>query len=224
MDRDPQKCESPASTGLDHNHNNYHVQSATAEPLLQRLDGVQKAGSGWRARCPACGGKSRKLSMALRDDKVLINCFGCGDAEAVLAAVGLRWADLMPPRHWPQSPEERRQSRRAIRECGWAAALETVAHEGVVIHLAASQLARWEPLNVEDDERLALACMRVSRAALVLTERETWRPAYCYAPARLASIKRMAVTELRRQLATAEEELTAAETALAEFNRVRGAA
>lgn len=42
----------------------FHVDHATAEPLLQRLEGVQKSGSGWRAKCPACGGTSRKVTIA----------------------------------------------------------------------------------------------------------------------------------------------------------------
>ena len=42
----------------------FHVQNATAEPLLQRLEGLQKSGGGWRAKCPACGGASRKVTIA----------------------------------------------------------------------------------------------------------------------------------------------------------------
>jgi len=96
--------------------NNFHVNSASADVLLQRLDGVMKSGNGWRARCPACGGTSRKLSIAESDNRVLVHCFGCNNAEAVLAAVGLRWTDLQPPRYWPLSAEEQRHARRAIRD------------------------------------------------------------------------------------------------------------
>lgn len=52
-----------------------HVDSANPEVLLQRLDGVQKTSNGWRARCPACGGSSRKLSVAVSDNRVLAHCF-----------------------------------------------------------------------------------------------------------------------------------------------------
>lgn len=148
----------------------FHVDYATAEPLLQRLEGVQKSGNGWRARCPSCGGRSRKLSIAETGERVLIYCFGCGDAEAVLAAVGLTWADLHPPRSWPMSPEERRQARRAIREASWAAALSVLAVEATIVRLASAQLARWQPLSEEDDARLALACERIDKAAAVLVE------------------------------------------------------
>lgn len=148
----------------------FHVDSATAEPLLQRLDGVQKSASGWRARCPACGGKSRKVSIAERDGRVLLHCFAGCRAEDVLAAVGLSWADIMPPRTWPESPEERRQARRALRESAWAAALATLATEATIVRMASAQVARWQPLSEEDDARLALACERIDKAAAVLVE------------------------------------------------------
>lgn len=76
----------------------FHVQNASAEPLLQRLEGIQKQGNGWRARCPACGGMSRKLSVAEAGDRVLVHCFA-GCAAAFRGLRGCRctsryWADL----------------------------------------------------------------------------------------------------------------------------------
>jgi len=152
------------------------VLSASAEPLLQRLDAVQRSGRGWRARCPACGGRSQKLTVAERDGKVLLHCFaGCATVD-VLAAVGLTFADIMPPRTWPDSPEERRQARKAIREAGWSSALSVLATEATVVQIAGAQLARWQFLSQEDDERLALAVQRISGAAGVLIEAAQWRP------------------------------------------------
>ncbi len=153
-----------------------HCTTASAEPLLQRLDGVQRSGNGWRARCPACEGRSRKLSVAESGDRVLVHCFGGCESSAVLQAVGLSWAAIMPPRTWPVSPEERRKARRAIRECGWSAALQTLALESRVVLIAARQLARWEPLNEEDDQRLGQAVERIAGAATTLTEASQWRP------------------------------------------------
>ncbi|MGY0611709.1 hypothetical protein [Luteimonas sp. A501] len=151
-------------------HNNFYVQSATAEPLLQRLEGVQKSGNGWRAMCPACGGRSRKLSVAERESAVLLYCFGGCKAIEVLESVGLAWPDIMPPRHWPESPEERRQARRAIREAGWASALAVIATEATVALIAARQVATWKILSEDDDARLALAVQRIDHAAAVLVE------------------------------------------------------
>jgi hypothetical protein len=156
----------------------FHVASAGAEPLLQRLDGVQKAGNGWRARCPACGGKSRKLSIAESDNRVLVNCFSCTDADAVLAAVGLCWADLQPPRHWPLSAEEQRLARRAIREAGWAGALSVLALEAKVVQIAAVEVTKVAEvgLSVEDFGRLKLAVQRIDGAANVFVEAARWKP------------------------------------------------
>ena len=120
----------------------FHVQAATAEPLLLRLDGVQKSGQGWRARCPACGGSSRKVSITEANNSVLIYCFGGCAAIDVLQAVDLNWGDVLPPRSWPESPEERRQLRRAAREETLIAALPELAYAAAVMHIAAKQLHR----------------------------------------------------------------------------------
>jgi len=154
-----------------------HTQQATPEPLLQRLQSVQKSRDGWRARCPACGGQSRKLSIAQVDGRVLMHCFGGCHASEVLTSAGLTWADLMPPRYWPQSPEERRAARHAIREVGWTAALSTLAFEATVVLMAARQLANWQRLSYADDTRLSTAVERIDGAASVLTEPRFWRPA-----------------------------------------------
>ena len=148
----------------------YHVAAASAEPLLQRLEGVQKSGNGWRARCPSCGGRSRKLSIAEREGRVLVHDFGGCEAADVLAAVGLAWADIMPPRHWPDSPEERRQQRRAIREAGWSAALEVLALEAAVVQIAAGRVLRDEPLDWNDWCRLLRAEERIAGARNALVE------------------------------------------------------
>lgn len=200
------------------------TNAASATALLQRLEGVQAQGNGWRARCPACGGTSRKLSIAERDGRVLVNCFDCSDAEAVLAAVGLTWADIMPPRNWPASPEERRVSQRAIRDAGMASAVEVLTVEGTVLRIAARQLQGWQVLSQEDDERLALACHRIEEAAKVLTQKESHRPDGFYPPARLVSVKRDAVAELKRQITEAERQLEAAQASLDAFNRTKAVA
>jgi len=170
-------CAPAAANGRGAGHfEGLHANSANPGVLLQRLDGVQRTGNGWRARCPACGGNSRKLSIAATEDRVLVHCFGCGDANAVLAAVGLSWAQLQPPRNWPLSQEERRRHAAALRECAWNAALRTLAFEAQIVLLASREVAGWHVLSQEDDERLALAVKRIESAARVLTEPTVWRP------------------------------------------------
>lgn len=138
------------------------IERATGKPR-------RKSGNSWRVCCPSCGGGGYKVSITEGDDRrALVTCFSCHDTPAVLASVGLRLADLYPPRHWPESPEERRRARRAIREAGWAAALQVLAMEATVALVAARQLAQWQVLSSADDARLALAVERIDHAAAVL--------------------------------------------------------
>lgn len=157
------------ASGMSASGLRFHAENATAEPLLQRLDGVQKSGNGWRARCPACDGRSRKLSIAQTEGRVLVHCFGGCEAIDVLQAVGMTWADIMPPRHWPESPEERRKARRAVREAGWASALSVLALESKVALFAARELWAVGSLTAEDGQRLRQAVERIDHAAGVLT-------------------------------------------------------
>lgn len=72
--------------------------------VLERLDGVQETASGWKFRCKAHGDgfdadRSGSVSIG-RDGQVLVHCFVCGKdrAQDVLAAYGLQFADLYPPK------------------------------------------------------------------------------------------------------------------------------
>lgn len=149
-----------------------HMPSNGLDVLLSRLDGVQRSGKGYRARCPFCGGKSRKLSVSEADDgRVLVHCFGgCGPADAV-QAVGLQLADLFPVRLKPETPEERRAWRRAARESQWGAALIVLELEATIVLIAGRQIAGGEPLTEEDDQRLAAALSRIEDARGVLRGR-----------------------------------------------------
>lgn len=149
----------------------HHATHASADVLLHRLDGVQRAGTGWRARCPACGGKSRKVSITESGDRVLIHAFcGC-PAIDVLAAIGLTWADLHPPRTWPMSREEQRHARRAIKESGWSAALAVLALEARIALLAATDVHTLGGLQSGADlDRLAQAVERIGSASTVLCD------------------------------------------------------
>lgn len=156
--------------GIKLSERRFHVDSATAEPLLQRLEAVQKAGKGWRARCPSCGGRSRKLSVTESDGRVLLHCFGGCKAIEVLESVGLSWSDVMPPRHWPETAEERRKARRAIREAGWASALSVLTLEAKIVQLAAHELSSVGGLEPVDIARLGQAVERIDHCANVLVE------------------------------------------------------
>lgn len=72
----------------------------TAQEFLSRLGGVTVAGDGkWMARCPAHKDGRPSLSVSGgQDGRVLVNCFAGCTPEAVVAAVDLGMADLMPAR------------------------------------------------------------------------------------------------------------------------------
>ena len=148
-----------------------NATSSGMAQLRSRLQGVKTYGPGYRANCPACGGNSKKLSMAEGDGgRVLIHCFaGCRAAD-VLAAVGLTWANVMPPKYWPESPGERRQMRLAIRDAGLASALEVLSLEATIALFAARELHLTGGLSLEDGKRLAVAVERITSARTVLCE------------------------------------------------------
>jgi hypothetical protein len=147
-----------------------------AEVLAQRLDRCRRYGEGYRARCPACDDKRDALSFRDGDKALLLHCFRGCEPEAVLGAVGLRWADVQPPRGWPRSAEEDRQHRKLMREIGWAAALETVAFESKIITIAAKELTRKWTLSAAEIDRLDAAVARVNGAAELLCKAAAWRP------------------------------------------------
>ena len=137
--------------------------------LLSRLEAVTKTGKGWRAMCPACGGKSRKLSVCEGDNgALLVTCFSCHDTPAILAAVGLQMGDLFPERIRDPTPEGRRAAQQAFKQTAWGAALGVVGREAKVISIAAHDLAAGLVLNDTDADRLALAIDRIDTAREVL--------------------------------------------------------
>lgn len=138
--------------------------------LLPRLEGVMATGKGWRARCPHCGGKARKLSIAEGDNgTLLLHCFaGCG-VHDVLAAVSLQVGDLFVRRDMKSmTPAERSQLRQAALLPKWRAALEVLNTEAGAVLIAADQLADNQPLNDADLTRLRVACLRIFDATEVL--------------------------------------------------------
>ena len=150
---------------------------ANADVLLARLEGVQKSGTGWRTRCPACGGRSRKVSVSESDDgRVLLHCFGGCEALAVLHAVGLQLTDLFPERIRDDSPDGRQQRRIAAREAQWAAALEVLEFEARIAALAARDVLAGKPAHPEDLERVELALQRIEDARSIFRPQAPFRP------------------------------------------------
>jgi len=175
----PHTRRSPAATGLqDRRHNNTSGSHSTfaidpAQHLLGRLEGVIKTGKGWRARCPAHGGKSASLSIAEADNgTLLLHCFAGCEVHDVLAAVGLEVGDLFQRRDLKSmTPAERSQFRQAALLPKWRAALDVLSLESELLLIAANQLADNIPLNDADLTRVRVACLRIFDAGEVLHAR-----------------------------------------------------
>lgn len=169
----PQTRRSPRAGGLRGDTYNTTGANLTADPferLLDRLDGVQRYGKGCRARCPACGGESRKLSLTQGDDgRVLLHCFAGCEPQSVLVAVGLSVNDLFVQRiEADMSPAQRLELREAARQAQWRAALDVLQIELGVVHIAARQIAAGAPLTADDLHRVGMACDRIRGAREVL--------------------------------------------------------
>lgn len=153
--------------------NDYTNIGTPSQILLPRLDGVIKTGAGWRALCPACGGKSHKLSIAESENgTLLVTCFGCHDTAAVLAAVGLTVSDLFQRRDLrTMTPAERTQMRQSALIPRWRAALEVLSHESTVLLIAANKLGDGEALDDDELTRMRVAALKVFDCGEVLNAR-----------------------------------------------------
>lgn len=184
---EPQTHESPLAGGLVQSNEAGGFTGKTtvlvgatqggvsAQPLLDRLDRVRRSGKGWMARCPAHDDGTASLSVSEAPDKVLVCCFAGCRTDDVLAAVGLAFKDLFPPRHWPESPQERREYRRRQRETAYLAALGTIPKEAKVVQIAARMLLDGKALDADDLARLVQACEVIDRLADALIEaRHEW--------------------------------------------------
>ncbi len=95
------------------------------ETLLARLSGVKKTSNGWSACCPAHDDRRASLSIAQGGDgTALVKCHAGCDTAAVLAAVGLKLADLFPPK---ASPTPTRNGKPASSGRTFATAKDAVA-------------------------------------------------------------------------------------------------
>jgi hypothetical protein len=67
------------------------------ETLLAKLPDAKRAGNSWSSRCPAHDDRRASLSVSEGDDgTALVKCHAGCDTSAILAAVGMKLADLFP--------------------------------------------------------------------------------------------------------------------------------
>jgi hypothetical protein len=129
-----------------------------AARILDRLTGVRKTATGrWIARCPAHADKSPSLSVReLEDGRILLHDFGGCATGDVLAALGLRFADLFDKplaHHLP--PVRGGFSAREL--------LELNAHEAMVAAMLSTKAGDGK-LTEDEAARLRQAAARLAKA------------------------------------------------------------
>jgi len=147
-----------------------HSYGSPSALLLPRIEGIITTGRGWRARCPAHGGRSASLAITEGDNgTLLLHCFAGCQVHDILAAVGLQMGDLFVRKDLrSMTPAERSQLRQAALLPRWRAALDVLATEASVLLIAACQLCDGEPLDEADLIRLRVAALKVFDVVEVL--------------------------------------------------------
>jgi hypothetical protein len=107
----------------------------------------------YMACCPAHADRSPSLSIKYTGERILLRCFAGCETGDVLAAVGLAWADVMPP----STEHEKAAYKRAKNAQRLHRVLE---HERLVLAIAQNQTA---PLSGEDAARVRLAKTRIEK-------------------------------------------------------------
>ena len=131
----------------------------TIDALLSRLEGVKETGhSKYVARCPAHEDRSPSLAVAEgRDGRVLIHCFAGCEAEDILAAIGLTFADIMPER--AGSKHSYRPQRFDARQV-----LATLDHESLVVAIVGADFLQHKGIDDDTWSRLGTAVQRINAA------------------------------------------------------------
>lgn len=93
------------------------------ELVLSKLPDAKRNGKGWTARCPAHDDRRPSLRVTTGDDgRALVHCHAGCTPEAVVGALGLTLADLMPANDMPSGrrtsskPARKRESDRRSRK------------------------------------------------------------------------------------------------------------
>jgi hypothetical protein len=137
----------------------------SAEALISRLHNVKTVGPDkFVAGCPLCQSKNgRPISVrALADGRTLLHAFCACSTSDVLSALGLRFSVLYPEGLGDFKPERR--------PFDGVQVLHAVAHEIMVAILIASDMAESGRGDVEQQERLLIACQRMNNALSMIGE------------------------------------------------------
>lgn len=134
----------------------------SADLLLSKLDRVKRTGPNtWVASCPTRADKRPSLAVReLEDGRVLIHDFGGDSPAEILAAVGLAFDDLFPPR--PAVPAHIGKPERRPFPC--ADAFRAIAFETTIVAIAGAAILAGEPVSQFDKARLLVAVGRINDA------------------------------------------------------------
>ena len=125
------------------------------DTLLSRLEKVRSTGhDNWLACCPAHDDKSPSLTIALRDDRILLHCFAGCAAIDVIGAIGLEFDELFEKKLSDRMKPVRRPFPAAD-------VLEALARETMITYICACDMAAGKTLPVFEKERLKLAAERI---------------------------------------------------------------
>lgn len=133
----------------------------SADTLLSRLKGVKCTGPGrWLAQCSAHADKRPSLSVRELDNgRTLVKCWADCAVADVLAAVGLGWDAIMPPR---AIGHHVKRERRPFSAHDVLMALET---ELTIASVTLLDIGHGRALSAVDRERALLASQRIRAAA-----------------------------------------------------------
>jgi len=121
------------------------------ENFLSHLDGVKSKGNGkWIAKCPAHADKSPSFAVTqAADGKILIKCWAGCEAGEILAALGLKWSDLMPTKYDPKKTDYQKFNTYEL--------FPLLVQESLILFLAVQELSQGKPLNPVDLARVEQA-------------------------------------------------------------------
>jgi len=124
----------------------------TIDQLLTCLDKARRTGDGkWLACCPAHQDKSPSLAIKQTDDgKILIHCFAGCEVDAIVSAVGLTLAALMP-----DNPTYKKGSKPP--KFNKYELFDRITYESTILSLAIRQLINNIPLTLNDQKRVLKA-------------------------------------------------------------------
>lgn len=141
-------------------HNTIASQFSPIDRLLPLLQRVKRTGPNtWIASCPTREDKRPSMTVReLNDGRVLVHDFGGDSVDEILAAIGLSFSDLFPPR----VVDHRIMPERRPFPC--ADAFRAVAYEATIVALAGAAIVAGEPFGQFDKDRLMIAVGRINDA------------------------------------------------------------